>query len=53
MLPQVQDLEGSQPGDSGHVIPETVSGDVCHPIDSRNVTPGAGQEGVTLKTVNV
>ena len=53
MLPQKQNLEVSQPGDSGHVIPGTVSGDVCHHIDSRNVTPGAGQEGVTLKTVNV
>lgn len=42
MLSQVQDLEGSQPGDSGHVIPGTVSGDVRHPIDSGNVTPGAG-----------
>ena len=45
MLPQVQDLEGSQPGDSGHVIPGTVSRDVCHPIDSGNVTPGAGLGG--------
>ena len=46
---------GCQPGDSGHVTPEAESGSestwrfwtcdsrnsVCHPIDSRNVTPGA------------
>ena len=41
MLSQKQNLEVSQLGDSGHVIPGTVSGDVCHPIDRRNVTPGA------------
>ena len=41
MLPQKQNLEVSQPGDSGHVIPGTVSRDVCQHIDSRNVTPRA------------
>ena len=45
MLPKVQDLEGSQPRDSGHVIPGTVSGDVCHPINSGNVTHIAGSGG--------
>ena len=53
MLPQKQNLEVSQPGDSEHVIPGSASGDVCHPIESGNVAPGAGREGVTLKTVNV
>ena len=42
ILPKVQDLEWSQPRDSGHEIPGTVSGDVCHHIDSGNVTQGAG-----------
>ena len=41
MLPQKQNLEVSQPGDFGHVIPGTVSRDVCQHIDSRNVTPRA------------
>ena len=45
MLPKVQDLEWSQPRDSGHEMPGTVSRDVCHPIDSGNVTPGAGLGG--------
>ena len=45
MLPKVQDLEGSQPRDSGHVIPGTVSGDVCHPINCGNVTHIAGSGG--------
>ena len=42
MLPQVQVLEGGHCGDSGCLIPGTVSGDMCHPIDSGNVTPDAG-----------
>ena len=45
MLPKVQDLEGSQPEDSGHVIPGTVSGDVCHPKDHGNVTQDASSGG--------
>ena len=31
-------MEGGDPGDSGRLIP----GYMCHPIDSGNVTPGAG-----------
>ena len=38
MLPQVQVMEGGHPGDSGRLIP----GYMCRPIDSGNVTPGAG-----------
>lgn len=49
---QVQVLEGGHCGDSGCLIPGTVSGDMCHPIDSGNVTPDAGSEGVILETVN-